>query len=509
MKKYTANYAWTNPNFVIQNLVETSSRPEYYPLLCVLKNILQRGFPTTLSTYLQEELGAIHQFENFEERFLLASSKMPKWSDTIKGDKGRSFYPAKDFFESIIPEYFQDYAFVQSLMIPEIGINDLVGEHNPDFVNQQVDFYLPQARLVIEIDGQQHKLDTLTRISDGIRDNYLKSKGVDTIRITTTELLQHRFLPKIDHILAHLKRSEKLLAYYRKACLKHEANDISSLEYRTKLLPTAVIRFQVLLIELLIKGYLNFEEEWRLDIVCNENIDEFAELAVKDIFIWLRKLWKFRYKTTLETPSYHIELMPSKANLTGNPSAIIVDFSLFNKYTDEHLLTPDIIYVRTDYFDIIRERNYFRVSTAEPINYAVTAADEEVLTFFLQNIFGKEAFRDGQFAIIENALNLRDTIGLLPTGGGKSLCYQLPCLLQPTVNFVVCPIKSLMYDQDENLQKMLITNVAHITSDRDGEERREIELGFESGRYLFVWISPEKLQIPSFRDKIKSIKDGI
>jgi len=62
-----------------------------------------------------------------------------------------------------------------------------------------------------------------------------------------------------------------------------------------------------------------------------------------------------------------------------------------------------------------------------------------------------------------------------------------------------------MYDQNDNLVKTLITNVNFITSDLSGEERREIEMNFERGRYLFVWISPEKFQIPSFREKISSI----
>jgi ATP-dependent DNA helicase RecQ len=99
MKKYTANYTYTNPNFVIQNLVEMPVRSDLLPLLYVLKNILQRGFPTTLSKYLQTQLGAIHEFKNFEDRFLFASCELPFWNDTIKGDKERNYFPAKDFFE--------------------------------------------------------------------------------------------------------------------------------------------------------------------------------------------------------------------------------------------------------------------------------------------------------------------------------------------------------------------------------------------------------------------------
>ena len=91
-----------------------------------------------------------------------------------------------------------------------------------------------------------------------------------------------------------------------------------------------------------------------------------------------------------------------------------------------------------------------------------------------KDIFGFDRFNNGQLPIIINALSLQDTIGLLPTGGGKSLCYQLSCLLQPTINFVVVPIKSLMYDQKLNLDKKGIVHTQFINSDQEGEEKEEI-----------------------------------
>ena len=70
MKRYTANYAFTNPNFVIQNLVENKVEIKDKALLFVLRNILQRGFPTILSEYLQGELGKTHAEEDFKKPFL-------------------------------------------------------------------------------------------------------------------------------------------------------------------------------------------------------------------------------------------------------------------------------------------------------------------------------------------------------------------------------------------------------------------------------------------------------
>ncbi len=505
MKKYTANYTYTNPNFVIQNLVTNQTNADLLPILYVAKNILQRGFPTTLSKYLQSQLGEVHKLDNFEERFLFATNQTPIWSNTIKGDRERNYFPAKDFFEQIIPNEFGEFSFIQSLLIPEIEINEITGEDDRNFINQQVDFYLPQAKLVIEIDGQQHKLDEVTRVSDSTRDNYLLGKGITTVRITTRELQNGTYTAKVETILKHLERYEKLLNFYKTACEKIEENQMSEEEIKTKLLPTAIIRFQVLLIELLTHKYLTFDEDWNFNILSHENLPDFAELAINDLLIWIDKLWQLKNKQELKKPNFNIAITNDKTKFQPTTKAINIDLSLFKRYTDENKISEDVIFVRTDYFDIVKDKNYFRVSTTEPINYNVTDEDKSILEFFLDNIFDKPSFREGQFPIISNALNRKDTIGLLPTGGGKSLCYQLPCLLQPSINFVVCPIKSLMYDQNDNLVKTLVTNVSFITSDLEADEKREIEINFEQGRYLFVWISPEKFQIPSFREKISAI----
>lgn len=505
MKKYTANYTYTNPNFVIQNLVTNQINKDLLPVLYVIKNILQRGFPTTLSKYLQSQLGEIHKLDNFEERFLFTTNQAPVWNDTIKGDKEHNYYPAKDFYEKIIPNEFGEFSFIQSLLIPEIEINEITGENDSNFINQQVDFYLPQAKLVIEIDGQQHKLDEVTRMSDSERDSYLLIKGIKTVRITTRELQNGTYTAKIETILKHLERYEKLLNFYKNACEKIEKNQMSEEEIKTKLLPTAIIRFQVLLIELLTHKYLILDEDWNFNILAHENLPDFAVLAINDLLIWVDKLWQLKNKNELKKPNFNVSITNDRTKFQPTTRAINIDFSLFKRYTDENKISEDVIFVRTDYFDIVKDKNYFRVSTTEPINYNITDEDKLVLEFFLDNIFDKPSFREGQFPIISNALNRKDTIGLLPTGGGKSLCYQLPCLLQPSINFVVCPIKSLMYDQNDNLIKTLVTNVSFITSDLEADERREIEVNFEQGRYLFVWISPEKFQIPSFRDKISAI----
>lgn len=393
---------------------------------------------------------------------------------------------------------------------------------------------MPQAKLVIEIDGFHHDLNPIIKKNDEERDTFLKSKGFTTFRITTKELGNGTYIEKTKRILNYLQVNNKSLDYYKKGYEIIKNNQISIEEITTKLLPTAIMRFQILLIELLIHEYLTFDDEWNFNIyISNPNEIKFIKnivyqdelfglvkvdnlnaikLAINDLFIWINKLWQLKNKQKLKTPKFSINITNDKTKFQSTTTAINIDFSLFKRYTDENEINKDIIFIRTDYFDFNSknnitgiDKNYFRVSTTEPINYKITDEDEHLLEFFLYNIFNKPDFRDGQFAIISNALNRNDTIGLLPTGGGKSLCYQLPCLLQPSINFVICPIKSLMRDQNDNLVKELVTNVNFITSNLDIEERSKVENNFEQGRYLFVWISPEKFQIPSFRDKIRSI----
>lgn len=511
MKKFTANYAYTNSNFVIQNLKEGKTEDtDLYAFCCILKNILQRGVPTTMSEFLQKKLGKIHKEANFKEILIYPAKQKQQWHSTIKGGNTN---PARDFFERIIPNEFGEYAFVQSLIIPEIEINDICG-YNTEFIEQQVDFYLPQAKLVIEIDGSQHLEITQQQLDDK-RDTYLKNKGIEVVRISTQELLKGEYRHKIEAIINRLNRCKDLLDYYIPQTIEQENQEEL---LRTKYLPTAIIRFQLLVLELLMSGQLKLQEDWHFSVFTDTSLPNFAQLAIDDLLIWLDHLYLLKNKTAIQKPQVHIEI--TKNEYTFKPNAININFSLHKRYTDEDKRYLQTIFVRTDYFDYFsiptspnyiekwfswNNVNHFIVSTSQPISYNITEKDKKTLEFFSQNIFNKPSFRDGQFPILQNALNRRDTIGLLPTGGGKSLCYQLSCLLQPATSFVVCPIKSLMYDQKDNLEKIFISQTNWITSDLEAIQKDNVLSEFAQGRYLFLWISPERFQIQSFRDKISEI----
>lgn len=123
----------------------------------------------------------------------------------------------------------------------------------------------------------------------------------------------------------------------------------------------------------------------------------------------------------------------------------------------------------------------------------------DALRFFLRDIFRKSDFRPGQLPILKRGLQATSVLGLLPTGGGKSLTYQLAGLLQPGVSLVVDPIKSLMQDQYEGLLSNGIDAAEFLNSSvyRTAQQRLD---RLEHGQALFFFVSPERLQIQGFRD---------
>jgi len=123
---------------------------------------------------------------------------------------------------------------------------------------------------------------------------------------------------------------------------------------------------------------------------------------------------------------------------------------------------------------------------------------QDTVVAALKKYYGFSSFRPYQQEIIEHILEGKDCLAVLPTGGGKSLCFQLPGLLLPGTTIVVSPLISLMTDQVAQLQNRGISAIA-ITSMLTNFEREIIVQNIRLNRYTFIYVSPEKLATPSFR----------
>lgn len=125
----------------------------------------------------------------------------------------------------------------------------------------------------------------------------------------------------------------------------------------------------------------------------------------------------------------------------------------------------------------------------------------------LHDVFGYSTFRGEQEAIVEHINAGGDALVLMPTGGGKSLCYQLPAILREGVGIVVSPLIALMQDQVDAL-KQLGVRAAFLNSSQDADEAREVTTQLMRGHLQIVYVAPERLLMPSFLNLLDEIEEG-
>ena len=122
----------------------------------------------------------------------------------------------------------------------------------------------------------------------------------------------------------------------------------------------------------------------------------------------------------------------------------------------------------------------------------------------LRDVFGFQSFRPNQEAIISNILEKRDVFAVMPTGGGKSLCYQLPATILPGTAIVVSPLISLMKDQvDAALENGI--SAALLNSSLDHDEKTRVYRDFRDHRLDLLYIAPERFALPGFLDTLKGV----
>ncbi len=123
----------------------------------------------------------------------------------------------------------------------------------------------------------------------------------------------------------------------------------------------------------------------------------------------------------------------------------------------------------------------------------------------LKQVFGYKDFRDGQEAIIAAALDGQDSLVLLPTGGGKSLCYQVPALILDGVTVVISPLISLMQDQVAQLRALGV-QAAYINNSLPFEEQQAVYQQLHYGQIKLLYVAPEKVLQHEFLERLSHLK---
>lgn len=283
----------------------------------------------------------------------------------------------------------------------------------------------------------------------------------------------------------------------------------------------AVARIQKTLIEALISKRLNAEKaHWNILIL--EDDSSVAELAVADFYELYHNLIAMTVEyDSLELPSYSVHTKRDAD--TSRKYDIILDVSILQYCDTTNVSFPKFNALNDCYFIIRSSKSIFSNRTIyttqrikyKPLtykdthgNYAIIEQTARHLRYFLNLIFRKEDFRPGQLPILSRALSLNNVIGLLPTGGGKSLTYQLAAMLQPGVTIVVDPLKSLMKDQVDGLLRAGIDAVTFINSELSSREKANRAKQLTESKIQIIFLSPERLSVYGFRETLRSMRES-
>lgn len=141
------------------------------------------------------------------------------------------------------------------------------------------------------------------------------------------------------------------------------------------------------------------------------------------------------------------------------------------------------------------------------VGSAAGAEDSEALAT-LHRVFGYDSFRGEQAAVIDHVVAGGDAVVLMPTGGGKSLCYQIPSLVRPGTGIVVSPLIALMQDQVDALRALGV-RAGFMNSTQDFGERRVVEAEFLAGELDLLYLAPERLRLDSTLDLLSRGKIAV
>lgn len=540
---------------------------DVHPILAVLNNIVTRGLPTKASPFVEEA------FKNFGNHLLDDSFGGIDFS--IADLKGEELFLAMHLIDSrwqITPEnynkdvlnsqleetYITEKAapILRQLLQPQrslasISINSINNSQRVDFAfefpyatkNAQGSDYLG---CVIELDGDKYHSKANQYLLDRQRDRALNSSSWYCIRLRSNEI------GKSYDAYCHLGSE------YVKCCEQayNRAFDSNwTTVLQLVLSPIAIARMEKTILEALMTGVLDLSATaWKVlvkehDVPCaalafselQQMVDNITQLSAEysDIRFPKVDLTIVSTKEFAESPLHlnHQVLVDDYHSKTEYD--MVIDFSMLRRSGLEKIEFTDYRCKNKCYFNV-RSAHYHRnnrqIYTSDRILYKPIAIpndqglyvniEENVchLRYFLQLLFRKHDFRPGQIPILNRALQYKSVIGLLPTGGGKSLTYQIAAFLQPGVTLVIDPLRSLMKDQYDGLLSAGIDCCSYINSSIEVpesikskgieairkyriEERERRSKRLEQSELLFMFLSPERLSILDFRERLKNMQE--
>lgn len=399
-------------------------------------------------------------------------------------------------FEGDTPGSEAERRFFIDVLVPILGFPLLdylrlqpslasIGLDPQAFTDQRADFSLNTGRgfkLVIEVDGGQHD-DAGQKLLDRKRDAALHAQGWRVWRVPVAQLAKAEFLQQqLRRFLAERKGATDWGLSARIKTPRPEA--LLTCVWGA----TVASRIQFLLLEALRAGILRWNEAWRISIAEAET--EIGQAALEDFQDWFGRLRELFGETA--APEFL---------LTGaypdDSAQLVLDLSVIEPHRPVLDTDVPIAWSRPCSAAAPTPKRRFALRLVAP-----AAPSAFLVESFVQDVLRKPGLREGQIEIIGRILTGQDVIGLLPTGGGKSLTYQLCGLLLGGLTIYVSPLKSLLQDQRERLLALGIDLVQEISSAMSKADKHQAGHLLTVGGVRFLLIAPERFLIDHFRQQL-------
>jgi ATP-dependent DNA helicase RecQ len=398
-------------------------------------------------------------------------------------------------------------------LTPQVPIANLLKPslHN-DVEERRVDFLFShpclKVPLVIEIDGDDH-VDSV----DQARDRQLEESGYSVLRIPNEEIENEEG--------ASLDRALHLISRAKSDASDSIKGQRSQKFSRLLVECTWAAKLQLALVKALQLGWLKpAAYQWRIHIDTPLEHTLEAVRGVLELLTALEGLYEpailpehviVQIGAEEEPTLLHCDLntwrMSAHVIADDDPPfdvhiALEPDGSPWSSYpraSTDLILRPS--------FSPVRYSSAHAVGSQYDLPTSVDFIDAaEHLRALLQIIFRKEDFREGQAEAVFNALKGDDCIILLPTGGGKSIIYQLSGLISPGITLVIDPLVSLIEDQVRGLRSYGINRAVGVSSAVSSMlDRKAMMASAEKGEFIFLLVAPERMQSPAFRDTLRAI----